>query len=145
MFEESSGKIKIIAEIDSHLPKIYVNYEEVKQALLNIMKNSYESMTEKGELIIRTGLNSNPCPQHIEIIFIDNGLGIKKENMENLFKPFFTTKNRGTGLGLALCRRIIVDRHHGNIHIESEEGKGTTVKVELPVSQPMGLFKEKER
>ena len=65
-------------------------------------------------------------------------MGIKKENLSKLFNPFFTTKVRGTGLGLAVCRRIIVERHHGKIHIESEENKGTTVKVELPAGRAVG-------
>jgi len=144
-FEDLSGKIKVNTETDPNLPKIYANYEEVIQALLNIMKNSFEAMGGKGELIIRTSVNSDFHPRHIEITFVDNGSGIKKENMENLFKPFFTTKHRGTGLGLAICHRIIVERHHGKIHIESEEGKMTKVRVEFPVSQPLGHFKEKER
>ena len=70
----------------------------------------------------------------VDIIIGDNGLGIKKENIKKLGTPFFTTKIRGTGLGLAICHRIIVDRHKGKMLIESEEGKGTTVTIRLPVN-----------
>jgi hypothetical protein len=65
-------------------------------------------------------------------------MGIKKENLSKLFNPFFTTKIRGTGLGLAICHRIINERHGGKIYIESEENKGTTIIVELPIGRPCG-------
>jgi signal transduction histidine kinase len=132
IFEPESKKIRIIKEMDPHLPKAYANYEEIKQAFLNLVKNAFEAMPEGGEFTIKIGRKPD-SPKHIEILFIDNGIGIKKENLNNLFNPFFTTKLRGTGLGLAICRRIIVERHHGKIYIESEEKKGTTVKVELPI------------
>jgi two-component system sporulation sensor kinase A len=137
MLESESKKIRIVTDMDPQLPKIYANYEEIKQALLNIVKNAFEAMPEGGEFIIKACLKLD-SPKYIEIDFIDDGIGIKKENLSNLFNPFFTTKLRGTGLGLAICRRIIVERHHGKIYIESEEKKGTTVKVELPIGRRLG-------
>jgi signal transduction histidine kinase len=137
MFESESKKVKMIKEIEPQLPRIYADYEEIKQAFLNIMKNAFEAMSEAGQFTIRACIKSD-SKENIEIAFIDNGIGIKKENLDRLFKPFFTTKIRGTGLGLALCRRIIVERHHGKIYIESEENKGTTVKVELPIGHRSG-------
>ena len=144
IFEELSEKIKINTETEPTLPKVYANYEEIKQVFLNIAKNGVEAMSEGGELKIKTSFTPDPYPGFVEVIFIDNGSGVKKEKMKNLFQPFFTTKIRGTGLGLAICRRIITDRHHGKIHIESEEGKGTKVTVELPCGQAMCISKEKE-
>jgi signal transduction histidine kinase len=137
MFESESRKIRIVREMDPHLPKVYANYEEIKQAFLNIIKNAFEAMPEGGEFTIKTSRKSD-SPKYIEITFIDNGIGAKKENLSKLFSPFFTTKLRGTGLGLAICRRIIVERHHGKIYIESEENKGTAVKVELPIGRREG-------
>ena len=137
MFESESKKIRIITDMDPHLPKIYANYEEIKQAFLNIVKNAFESMPEGGDLTIRVCRKSD-SPKYIETIFIDTGIGVKKENLSNLFNPFFTTKLRGTGLGLAICRRIINERHRGKIYIESDENKGTTVKVELPIGRRLG-------
>ena len=137
IFESESKKVKIIRDIEPQLPKIYADYEEIKQAFLNIVKNAFEAMPEAGQFTIRACLKSN-SQENIEIAFIDNGIGVKKENLGRLFNPFFTTKIRGTGLGLAFCRRIIVERHHGKIYIESEENKGTTVKIELPVGRPAG-------
>jgi signal transduction histidine kinase len=137
IFESESKKVKIIRDIEPRLPKIYADYEEIKQVLLNIVKNAFEAMPEGGQFTIRACLKPD-SQENIEIAFIDNGIGIKKENLDRLFNPFFTTKIRGTGLGLAFCRRIIVERHHGKIHIESEENRGTTVKVELPIGRRSG-------
>ena len=137
MLESESKKIKILTEMDPDLPKIYGNYEEIKQAFLNIVKNCFEAMPEGGQLITRT-CRKSASPKYIEVTFTDTGTGIRKENMNNLFTPFFTTKLRGTGLGLAICRRIITERHHGRIRIESEEGRGTTVRVELPIGRRLG-------
>jgi len=137
MLESESRKIKIVTDVDPHLPKIYANYEEIKQAFLNIVKNAFEAMPEGGEFVIKAHPKSD-SPRQIEITFTDNGMGIQQKNLDNMFSPFFTTKLRGTGLGLAICRRIIVERHHGKISIESEEKKGTTVRVELPTGRRLG-------
>ena len=135
MFEKMSDTIRVTIEADSNLPKVYAKYEEIKQAFINIVKNSFEAMPDGGELIIRTCLRSDLHPHYVEISFIDNGTGMKKEDLKSLFNPFFTTKLRGTGLGLAICHRIITERHMGQIAIESETGKGTTVTVRLPIKE----------
>jgi len=136
MSEEPSKKIKVVTEMDPQLPKVYGNYEEIKRAFLNIVKNGFEAMRDGGEFAIKTYTRQNPSPGWIEAIFIDHGEGIKKEHQASLFEPFFTTKLGGTGLGLAICHRIIVERHHGKIEIESERGSGTIIKVGLPIHQP---------
>jgi len=137
MFESESMKIRVLKDMDPDLPKIYANYEEIKQAFLNIVKNAFEAMPEGGEFHIKTCHRSD-LPKYIEVIFTDTGVGVKKENLSNLFNPFFTTKLRGSGLGLAICRRILSERHHGKIYIESEEDEGATVRVELPVGRRLG-------
>jgi len=137
MFEFESKQIKIAFKGNSGLPKIYANYEEIKQAFVNIARNAFEAMPEGGELTIKTS-HQLDNPNYIEVVFTDNGSGIKKENMKFLFKPFFTTKLRGTGLGLSICRRIIVERHHGKIDVESEEDRGMMVKIELPIGHQFG-------
>ena len=133
IFEEASGKIKITTDLASGLPKIVASYEEIKQVFVNVVKNGFEAMNDGGELNIKTRFEPAPDPGYIEIEFSDHGKGIEKENMNDLFQPFFTTKLRGTGLGLAICRRIIEERHGGKINIESEAGKGATVRVQLPL------------
>jgi signal transduction histidine kinase len=135
IYEEIYSRIKITKEINPQLPKIWANYDEIKQSFLNIVKNSFEAICGRGELIIKTDLKSNPSSEWIKINFIDNGTGIKEGEIKDVFNPFFSTKLKGTGLGLAICRRIIVERHHGAIHIDSEENQGTTVTVELPVGK----------
>ena len=136
MFEDRSRKIRIRTDLDPRLPKVYANYEEMKRVFLNILKNGFEAIEENGEIRIRTSFHSNPHPGIVEVLFADDGIGMRKENINYLFSPFYTTKVRGTGLGLAICRRVIVERHYGKIHVTSEEGKGTTVKVELPMEPP---------
>jgi len=133
MFEHLSQKIQVTLDLDSGLPKIHANYEEMKQAFLNIVKNAFEAMPEGGKLVIKASPLFNAGSDWVRVAFLDSGLGIKRENTGSLFNPFFTTKLRGTGLGLALAKRIIEDRHSGKIEVESEEGKGTSVIVELPV------------
>jgi signal transduction histidine kinase len=136
MFEERSRRIKVRSDLDPRLPKVYANYEEMKGAFLNILKNSFEAIEDNGEITVKTIFNANPYPGTVEVLFTDNGMGIKKEDLKYLFSPFYTTKIRGTGLGLAICRRIIMDRHKGKIQVTSEERKGTTIKVELPLGPP---------
>ncbi len=137
MFESERKKIRVMTDVDPRLPKVYANYEELKQVFLNVVRNAFEAMPEGGEFTIKTRLQPD-SQKDVEITFADSGIGIKKENLSKLFSPFFTTKVRGTGLGLAVCRRIIVERHHGKIYVESEENRGTTVKVELPAGRQSG-------
>ena len=144
-FEELSQKIRVTTDLASQLPKFFGNYEEIKQALLNIVRNGLEAMDEGGEFIIRTSFQLEPKPGWVRVTLVDHGLGMKEDNLQFLFHPFFTTKPRGTGLGLAICKRVIVERHHGKIQIESLEGKGTTVTVELPIERRSKPRKESSR
>ncbi len=135
IYEELSKKIKVTYRLSPKLPRVFMNYEEIKQAFLNLVKNSYESMPDGGELTIETDVAGRSSIESVVVSVGDSGSGIRKEDMNRLFDPFFTTKVKGSGLGLAICRRIIVERHNGKIKIESE-GKGTKVVVELPVLRP---------
>lgn len=136
MFKELSDKIQISTHFDPNLSIIYANYEEIKKVLINILKNGFESMIKRpsGVLSITTMNTNYNNFNGVEIIVRDTGMGILKEDLNNIGTPFFTTKLRGTGLGLAICQRIIVERHNGKLLIESEEDKGTTVTIKLPVS-----------
>ncbi len=71
---------------------------------------------------------------HVQITFSDTGVDISPENMKNIFNPFFTTKSKGMGLGLAICKRII-ESHHGTISVQSELGKGTSFAIRIPYRQ----------
>ncbi len=137
MFDPQAKGITITEKKDPRLPKINAIYEELKQAFFNIAQNAVEAMPNGGEFSITTSLKLESDPW-IEILFQDSGMGIRKENLKQLFRPFFTTKQRGTGLGLAICRRIIEERHRGNITVESEENRGTTFKIQLPINDRQG-------
>jgi len=143
IFQESSQGITLTTHLDPNLPKIHANYEEIKQAFLNFVRNAFEAMGEKGELVVKTSFKPDPNLGWIEITFADNGAGIKEDHKKYLFTPFFTTKLRGTGLGLTICHRIITERHKGRIFVESEEGKGTTIRIELPVGHPLEMSEGK--
>lgn len=101
--------------------------ESIRRVFVNLITNSVEAMKKNGRLKINFSTNKKWVITEI----IDNGVGISTEDMKNLFTPFFTTKQRGTGLGLSIVKKI-VEEHKGKIEMESEEGKGTTVRVYLP-------------
>ena len=107
--------------LDERLPNLLLNKKEIKQLLLNLARNGTEAMTSGGKLIISTRLLDN----QVELLVTDTGSGISQEKIGRIFEPFFTTKERGTGLGLSVTKSI-VDKHHGQIRINSNSGDGTT-------------------
>ena len=113
---------------------------------MNLLLNAVEAMGSEGALTVRTGLaagdpgipgtkESGRKPNYLRVEIIDTGSGIAPEKIRSIFDPFFTTKPQGTGLGLAVTRRI-VEEHHGVIRVNSQPGKGTTFTVLLPVTAP---------
>lgn len=123
--------IKIKKTLDNNLPQIQIDPDKIKQVFLNLMLNAAEAMPDGGSLAIISKLSENQ--KNIEIEFTDTGLGISKENINKLFDPFFTTKAGGTGLGLAVSYGII-EQHKGKIEVKSQEGRGSTFIIKLPVS-----------
>lgn len=103
--------------------------DHMKQVILNVAKNSLESMQDGGKLSISLGA----VDQKAIIKVIDNGEGISKEMLEHIFLPFVTSKEKGTGLGLVVCKRIVL-MYGGTITIDSELRKGTEVTITLPVT-----------
>ncbi|MCQ4924715.1 ATP-binding protein [Tissierella carlieri] len=108
---------------------IIADKEKLKQVFINIIFNGVQSMSSGGTITINTEIIDNG----VNISFIDTGIGIKKENLEKIFNPFFTTKEKGVGLGLSVSHRIIQD-HNGYITIDSTESKGTQIDIYLPMS-----------
>ncbi|MDO8446116.1 MAG: ATP-binding protein [Deltaproteobacteria bacterium] len=103
--------------------------DKLKQVFLNLIKNAAEAMPDGGRLTVETKKEDGK----ISVSVSDTGMGISKEGLEKLFTPFFSTKGvKGTGLGLSICYGIIKNSN-GDIKVESEEGKGTTFRVMLPV------------
>ena len=106
---------------------ISADYNRLKQVLVNLLKNSVESIKEAGKISINYSLLSNK----IKIIVTDNGIGMDKQELESLKNAFFTTKKNGTGLGIYLSNEII-EKHGGHMKYESVKNKGTKVTISLP-------------
>jgi signal transduction histidine kinase len=112
----------------------HIDADKIQEVILNLMLNSISAIEKKGHITIDL-LERNK--KELEIIFSDNGKGVKKETLPQIFNPFFTTKKRGTGLGLSICKKII-RAHKGTIEVKSQERKGTVFTIRLPVLQPEG-------
>ena len=125
--------IKIHKEYSQDLPQIPASGSKLNQVWTNLIDNAIDAMDGQGELTIRTSLENN-C---LLVEIIDNGSGISREIQSRIFEPFFTSKaiGQGTGLGLDISRRIVVQEHQGNIRFESRPGH-TNFQVRLPVLLP---------
>ena len=124
--------VELILEL-RHLPKINVGKGMIKRVFLNLAINGIQAMENGGTLKVSTKKTKG----FVEVSFKDTGVGASKENMRKLFTPFFTTKAKGMGMGLSICKKF-VDAHGGSIEVESEEGKGTTFTVKLPIQRENG-------
>ncbi|WP_174731772.1 ATP-binding protein [Mesobacillus harenae] len=122
------NNVQIEIEVSNDLPAISCEETQMKQVFLNILKNSIEAMPAGG--IIRVTV-SKLNRDKLSVKFIDNGAGIPEERMASLGEPFYTTKEKGTGLGLMISFKI-VESHNGELKISSERNIGTTVEVILP-------------
>lgn len=126
--EARERRVEIVADIQPVGKPLWLDENLIRQALLNIVRNSFEAMAEGGRLEISLGSAENT----VELRVADNGPGIPAEQLPRVFDPFFTTKAEGTGLGLAQTRKIIRE-HSGEIACQSEIGRGTTFLIRLPV------------
>ena len=114
-------KVVTVLNGSSVEPQLKADRSLLEQVLINLIKNAYESGAKKVQVIINT---------EGELQVKDNGCGMSPDVLDHAFVPFYTTKSTGTGIGLSLCRQIIL-KHGGSIHVESEEGKGTTFTIKL--------------
>lgn len=126
--DAESYSISIKLEFGDGIPKIHVDKDKLNQVFLNLFLNSIQAMSQGGELLVQI----ERVGQAIHINVKDNGTGIDPENMGRIFDPYFTTKNDGTGLGLAMSSKI-VEEHGGQIEVNSVLGEYTEVRVILPV------------
>jgi signal transduction histidine kinase len=125
--------LKIILEPE--LPLVLISADQLKQVVLNIVRNAQDAMPQGGELVIRTAQQG----QRVELSIADTGYGIPAEHRERIFDPFFTTKRRGRGAGLGLAVSYsIITGATGHINVESEVGKGSLFRVSLPGVQAVG-------
>lgn len=127
-------QIGLFTELDEHLPPIPIDIDGVQQAVLNLVLNAMDAVEENtGAITIKTAYN-NDDNQEMVLTVSDNGKGITKEDIKDIFKAFQSDKGQGgTGLGLAVVKKI-VDEHHGRVSVASTVNKGTTFAICLPVS-----------
>ena len=124
---EVPEKVKVVNEI-SKGNSVKVDVYKMKRVFINLIRNAVEAMPNGGTLSL-SSLSQNG---NIEVVFADSGVGISADALKRMGEPLFTTKAKGMGLGFVICKRI-VEAHKGSISVESEVGKGTTIKVKLPV------------
>lgn len=128
---------------DPSLPNIEADEDQLIQVFLNLIKNAMEASPKDSKIRLTTRFSGSfailssvdrSLTQNIIVEITDFGCGIEEEMLDKLFTPFFTSKPKGSGMGLPICLRII-ENHHGKIKVVSKKGKGTTVQVFLPVHQ----------
>jgi signal transduction histidine kinase len=132
--EASSQGIRLQPEINSDLPPINIDPERLTQAFINIMKNGMQAMDQGG--ILRIEMHS--FKEHVEVAISDSGSGIPPDQMEKIFNYYYTTKEKGSGLGLPIAHRII-EAHGGQLKMESRVNSGTKVTISLPKQKSRNL------
>ena len=128
--------IKVDLKLDNNLPKTFIDQNLIKQVLVNLILNSIDAIREKNteNPVIKISTEYLKNKDKIRLIVEDNGIGIKEENKGKIFKPFFTTKPKGTGLGLPMVYKIIF-LHGGTVNVESVYGKYTKFIIEIPIDR----------
>lgn len=128
LLERKLNNVNLVIDAEPEIPKVLADRGQMKQVFMNLIKNAGEAMPNGGTLTFRTR-------REVDMLCIelsDTGCGISRENRKKLFKEFFTTKERGYGLGLQIVHTII-QRHSGTIKVKSKVGKGTTFIIHLPL------------
>jgi len=140
---ESQAKeknVEITREFDLNLPKVWIDKEQMKQVFMNLILNAIQAMQDSGSIVISTRIsarnNDELIKECVQVEIRDTGVGIPEENLEHIFDPFFTSKDEGSGLGLAVSHQI-VQEHGGFVTVESTVGKGTAFFVHVPVGKPV--------
>jgi len=123
-------RIMIELNHDEKIPPVDHDPNQINQVLLNLLLNAIQAMEKPGAIHVSLRQDHESAL----ITVADEGKGISPENLDNIFRPFFTTKGHGTGLGLSLARRI-VEAHGGSIRVRSQVGKGTQFEVRLPIAR----------
>jgi signal transduction histidine kinase len=135
------SQIDLIRDYPKDIPKIKGNLTQLQEVFFNLIDNAYDAIVQRRNELQEPDYRGNVTIEavsrdsKIEIRFIDNGIGVSEADKERLFTPFFTTKTsskKGTGLGLYVIHKIIVDNHKGRIFAESEYKTGTAFTIELP-------------
>jgi signal transduction histidine kinase len=135
--ESKKKKIEIVRDYLQDLPPISIDREQVKQVFLNILLNAIEATPANGKIVVKTRSYLKPGgTPYLQVEIADNGSGIPREFLEDIFNPFFTTKPKGSGLGLSISNQIVQD-HDGYIHVESQVNRGSSFFINLPLTQDL--------
>jgi signal transduction histidine kinase len=145
------GDISLKLNLDPNLPMLDGDFHQLCQVFSNLLINAFEALDGRGQITIRAAAEvvapdpafsaDTPLPTHAVVVeVVDNGPGVPAELSDRIFVPFFTTKPKGSGLGLSIVRKI-VDAHEGRIDLSSSVDSGTRFRVTLPVSAGPGWFK----
>jgi signal transduction histidine kinase len=118
------------SKLARHLPQTLVDSAQLQQVLVNLIKNAAQAMSTGGTLTLQTGETSDD----VWVSVTDTGGGIPQEQINRIFEPFYTTKKKGTGLGLMIVQRI-VRAHNGRIELDSHVGRGTSFRIWLPLHE----------
>ncbi|MCW4001023.1 MAG: PAS domain S-box protein [Candidatus Bathyarchaeota archaeon] len=125
-----TNNIWVQVQIQDNLPPISVDYQLLKRVLINLVTNAVQAMPKGGEMVLAAKVNSAGW---VSVAVKDNGVGIAEEVKSQIFTPLFTTKPRGQGFGLAVCKRVI-EAHGGTITFESTQGQGTKFTIQFPAN-----------
>ncbi len=133
--EVKKKNLQIVTQYEDNLPIIAIDREQIKQVFLNILLNAIEATNEGGMVRVEIrSISTKPGETFVQAEISDTGNGIPEEHLENVFTPFFTTKKKGSGLGLSNAHQIIQE-HGGTINVESRVGEGSSFFINLPVSR----------
>ena len=127
---------RVVLEFEQTLPKVHARADQLKQVLLNLVMNAQQSIEGKGgRITLRTASLATSVQPSVSIEISDTGVGISEDELTRIFEPFFSTRKKGTGLGLWVTQDIV--RHHGGrIEVTSAIGRGTTFRIVLPLEPP---------
>jgi PAS domain S-box-containing protein len=133
---ENRGLV-VTEQLARQLPAAFIDAAQIKQVLVNLVKNAMQAMTQGGQLTLATGEGANG----VWVSVADTGGGIPQERLSRIFEPFYTTKKKGSGLGLMIVQRIVRE-HNGRIELESRVGEGTRFRIWLPLCERKPLLIE---
>jgi signal transduction histidine kinase len=127
--------IDVRSSVPDDLPLFRADREQIEQVLLNLILNAAQAMPKGGLIRLSASVEEFEGDPHLVLAVRDNGQGMSPEQLDNLFAPFLTTKDSGTGIGLAIVKKIM-ENHQGKVQVESKLGQGTKFKLLFPITDP---------
>jgi PAS domain S-box-containing protein len=138
-YDRRWSNIALELHLDDHLPPVHAVKDHIVQILMNLLSNAAHAVEQVGGQSWRVDITTSATDESVQVRVADNGCGIEPDDLPRVFDPFYSNKARGegSGLGLALCKSLI-DERHGEISLSSQPGVGTEVCISLPVHAPQG-------